>query len=209
MLGTQYAAVGVLEIIWHHAYQDGDPRLGTAEDVEFMVGWDAQAGTCAAALVECGFLDADANGELSVHDLEDHAPDYVKARARKERQRKKSRTSHVTVTGDDRDCHPTPAPAPAPIHTSQKHSVRATFVQPTLDEVRAYCRERRNQVDAEAWMAFYESNGWKVGRNPMKDWRAAVRTWERNKVGDGKVRGAMKKLDPGSQEYWNAPREDQ
>jgi hypothetical protein len=203
MLGTQYAAVGVLEIIWHHAYQDGDPRLGTAEDVEFMVGWDAQAGTCAAALVECGFLDADANGELSVHDLEDHAPDYVKARARKERQRKKSRTSHVTVTVGDRDCHPTPAPAPAPAPapSSQKHSVRAPFVQPTLDEVRTYCQQRGNHVDAEAWLAHYEANGWRVGRNAMKDWRAAVRTWERNDIG-GKPKAA-KKLDPGSQEYWN------
>lgn len=57
---------------------------------------------------------------------------------------------------------------------------RAPFVKPTLDEVRAYCLERGNSVNAEAWMAHYESNGWKVGNSPMKDWKAAVRTWEHN-----------------------------
>lgn len=57
---------------------------------------------------------------------------------------------------------------------------RTRFVPPTLDEVIAYCHERGNSVDAERFVSFYESNGWKVGKNPMKDWRAAVRTWERD-----------------------------
>lgn len=57
---------------------------------------------------------------------------------------------------------------------------RTRFVPPTLDEVIAYCQERGNSVDAERFVSFYESNGWKVGKNPMKDWRAAVRTWERD-----------------------------
>lgn len=54
------------------------------------------------------------------------------------------------------------------------------FRPPTLDEVRAYCMERGNNVDAEKFIDFYTSNGWKVGKNSMKDWKAAVRTWERN-----------------------------
>lgn len=53
------------------------------------------------------------------------------------------------------------------------------FKKPSLDEVAAYCRERKNNVDPERFVNFYESNGWKVGKNPMKDWKAAVRTWER------------------------------
>lgn len=57
---------------------------------------------------------------------------------------------------------------------------RTRFVPPTLDEVIAYCQERGNSVDAERFVSFYESNGWKVGKNPMKDWKAAVRTWERD-----------------------------
>lgn len=59
------------------------------------------------------------------------------------------------------------------------------FIKPTLAEVQAYCRERQNNVDAERWLDYYEANGWKVGKNPMKDWRAAVRTWERGTVAGG------------------------
>ena len=52
------------------------------------------------------------------------------------------------------------------------------FTPPTLDEVRAYCIERGRGVDADKWYNHYTANGWKVGRNSMKDWKAAVRTWE-------------------------------
>ena len=51
---------------------------------------------------------------------------------------------------------------------------------PTVEEVRAYCEERGNKVDPETFVDFYESKGWLIGKNPMKDWKAAVRTWERS-----------------------------
>ena len=53
------------------------------------------------------------------------------------------------------------------------------FQKPTLEDIRAYCMGRGNNVDAEQFYNFYESNGWMVGKNHMKDWRAAVRTWEK------------------------------
>ena len=53
------------------------------------------------------------------------------------------------------------------------------FTPPTLEEVAAYCRERGNSVSPERFIDYYTSNGWKVGRNPMKDWKAAVRNWEK------------------------------
>lgn len=62
------------------------------------------------------------------------------------------------------------------------HKKTKKFVAPTVEEVSAYCRERGSNVDAERFVDFYTSNGWKVGKNPMKDWRAAVRTWERSSV---------------------------
>ena len=62
-------------------------------------------------------------------------------------------------------------------------TARPIFKPPTLEEVTAYCRKRGNQVDSRQWLDHYTSNGWKVGRNPMKDWKAAVRTWEKNGVG--------------------------
>ena len=57
---------------------------------------------------------------------------------------------------------------------------RKRFVKPTLSEIEQYCIERNNNVNAEQFFDYYESNGWKVGKNSMKDWKAAVRTWERS-----------------------------
>jgi hypothetical protein len=59
---------------------------------------------------------------------------------------------------------------------------RSRFVPPTLEEVAAYCRERKNSINPGLWFDHYESNGWRVGRNPMKSWKAAVRTWEKSSI---------------------------
>ena len=61
-----------------------------------------------------------------------------------------------------------------------KSGPRKKFQKPSVDDVRAYCMERRNRVDAQSFVDFYESKGWKVGKTPMVDWKAAVRTWERS-----------------------------
>lgn len=53
------------------------------------------------------------------------------------------------------------------------------FSRPTIEEVRAYCLERKNNVDPEQFVDFYSAKGWKVGNSPMKDWKACVRTWEK------------------------------
>lgn len=53
------------------------------------------------------------------------------------------------------------------------------FVRPSVDEVAEYCRERGNKVDAQQFVDFYSSKGWKVGKEPMRDWKACVRTWEK------------------------------
>ena len=58
------------------------------------------------------------------------------------------------------------------------HESSKRFKPPTIQEVKAYCIERGNTVDPERFVDFYESKGWMVGKNKMKDWKAAVRTWE-------------------------------
>jgi hypothetical protein len=60
---------------------------------------------------------------------------------------------------------------------------RHAFTKPTLEEVSAYCRERQNGIDPQGFIDHYESNGWMVGKVKMKDWRASVRTWEKNDHG--------------------------
>lgn len=52
------------------------------------------------------------------------------------------------------------------------------FKKPTIEEISLYCQERQNTISAENFFNFYESKGWRVGNQPMKDWKAAVRTWE-------------------------------
>lgn len=60
----------------------------------------------------------------------------------------------------------------------EKHTKR--FVPPKVEDVMTYCREKNYSVDANRFVDFYSSKGWLVGKSPMKDWRAAVRTWERD-----------------------------
>lgn len=78
------------------------------------------------------------------------------------------------------------APAGAGRHTQKR------FTPPTVEEVAAYCRERGNQVDAQMFVDFYASKGWKVGSSPMKDWKAAIRTWEQREEGKKKPAAGWK-----------------
>lgn len=59
---------------------------------------------------------------------------------------------------------------------------RKRFTPPTVEEVREYIREKGYSVDPERFVDHYTSNGWKVGKNPMKDWRATVRNWNRKEA---------------------------
>lgn len=77
------------------------------------------------------------------------------------------------------------------------------FSRPSLDEVRDYIASQSYSVDAEAFIDFYEAKGWRVGNNPMKDWKAAVRTWERRNKEEGKT--ATKKQDGNTQTDMNRP----
>ena len=78
----------------------------------------------------------------------------------------------------------------------RKRSTTARFIKPTVEEVRAYCRERNNNVDAERFVDYYEANGWKVGKSSMKDWKATVRNWERrDKDGRQTSKGTDKNKD--------------
>lgn len=63
------------------------------------------------------------------------------------------------------------------------------FRAPTVEDVRSYCQQRGNSVDPQSFVAFYASKGWKVGNQPMKDWKQAVITWERKDARGGKTRG--------------------
>jgi hypothetical protein len=71
------------------------------------------------------------------------------------------------------------------------YSNKGRFKKPDLLDIKNYCLERKNNVDAEAFIDFYDSKDWKIGKNKMKDWKAAIRTWERRET----KKPTMSKLD--------------
>lgn len=73
-----------------------------------------------------------------------------------------------------------------------KRNISNIFVPPTVEEVKAYCDEKGYSVDPGQFVDFYESKGWLVGKSKMKDWKASVRTWQRNhKTGSGGKKNAF------------------
>lgn len=65
------------------------------------------------------------------------------------------------------------------------------FVKPTVEEIAAYCKEKNYNVNAQQFYNYYESNGWKVGRNAMKSWQAAVQNWNTREKANNKAAGTM------------------
>ena len=88
--------------------------------------------------------------------------------------------------------------------SNKERGTSRNFVPPTLSEVKAYCQERNNGINPEQFIDFYESKGWFVGKNRMKDWKAAVRNWEqRRKEERGEVNGVQEtEWDPKTHKFF-------
>lgn len=109
----------------------------------------------------------------------------------------------ATLSLDENGAYQTAKALPEPMYTQEVYTQdrlgkdrlgkdisienRKRFTAPTIEDVKAYCKERGNRVDPERFIDYYTSNGWKVGKNPMKDWKAAVRTWERSEPKQGRM----------------------
>ena len=71
-------------------------------------------------------------------------------------------------------------------NTYEYKEKRKRFTPPSVEEVKAYCTERNNGIDSQAFIDYYAARGWKLGKETMKDWKAAVRTWENRRKADNK-----------------------
>jgi len=80
------------------------------------------------------------------------------------------------------------------IDSSYRKRKQSKFIEPSIEEVEAYCIERKNDIDPIHFHDYYEANGWKIGKNPMKSWKAAIRTWEKNS--SGKTEKPSQSYDP-------------
>lgn len=88
--------------------------------------------------------------------------------------------------------------------TKDKENIQKKFVPPTLEEVQAYCEERKNGIDPEAWYAYYKARGFKLGKGtPMKDWKAAVITWEKKAKENQKTPGHCQPPAPKNEIDWD------
>jgi hypothetical protein len=82
-------------------------------------------------------------------------------------------------------------------NTNTTYSNNKRFKKPTIDEVNFYCKERNNNIDAEQFVAFYDSKDWFIGKNKMKDWKKAIITWEKRDT----KKQTMSKIDKQLNEY--------
>ena len=108
----------------------------------------------------------------------------AQTRKRVEKHREKQRLLQSNVTGNVTVTQSNATDIDKDIDIDKRKDIpkgiskRKCFAPPTVDEVRAYCQERGNNIDPQRFVDFYESKGWFVGKNKMKDWKAAVRNWE-------------------------------
>lgn len=85
---------------------------------------------------------------------------------------------------------PQPEEKPAQ-EIQQEKPKRKNFVKPTVEEIEAFCKEKNYTVNAQQFFNYYESNGWKIGRNAMKSWQAAVQNWNTRDKANKKATGTM------------------
>ena len=155
-----------------------------------------QIGTVKQALLifkDLGLIDVLENGAIYMLDIQNFIGRGSSEADRKREYRQRIETDRTNVQTKVREISEKSPPEieielekeikiEKEIDSSAKSTTtkRKRFEKPTLSQITQYCLERNNNVNAEQFYDYYESNGWKVGKNSMKDWKACVRTWERN-----------------------------
>lgn len=203
-----WQAVGLIESVWMAAYQNapaGDIGKMSNEDIAAAIEWEGSPDELIAQLVKDGWIDEDEEFRLIVHDWSDHVAQFLKGafakhgklfadQAAKQRAKQPAKQNVEQPAKDVLSTLP-----PIQFNSSQSDPSQeppkapfGRFTKPTLEEVTAYCLERQNTVEPQGFLDFYDSKGWMIGKSPMKDWRAAVRTWEKNGHGPKKDRVATK-----------------
>jgi hypothetical protein len=188
-----WQTVGLLEGIWlfaMHNARDGDLSRFRPAELAAWLEYDGDAVVMIEALVETKWLDRKGD-ELVIHDWADHKPTWLKGV--EARQLSNEPSSELSS-------EPSPSLSGAKSGTKQvrvrvrvnnaksnsKGARARKFRKPTLEEVRDYCRDRDNGIDAQEFIDHHDAVGWVVGKNrsPMRDWRATIRRWEANRRKD-------------------------
>jgi len=188
--------LGYLEGLWHFTGRytpNGHIGKYEVEEIEAWLEWNGEDGRLIEAMVKSRWIDLDPVHGLIVHDWNKHADDATKLAL------KRSNCSFVVPTCSDNcpDTVATPSRLPEPEPEPEPEPDRASpFVKPSPMQVCEYMTDRGfpdPSLNSEAFMAFYNGNGWMAGRNKMKDWKACVATWETRMKSDGRWDAKPKK----------------
>lgn len=155
--------------------RDGVMKGYSADEVNAILGWRKPPEAAINALVKVGYLRRTETG-FSCVDWRQHQG-HLDAFSRRGKMAAKARWD--AYASSRRKHSNGPAPAVLTNHTNPTND-GAAFTPPTLDEVKAYCKDRGGIVDAQAWHDHYSAIGWMVGKSPMREWKASVRKWERS-----------------------------
>jgi hypothetical protein len=154
LIGSEVLARGHLELLWEVAYENGDDLVGDAGDLEHLVKWTGETGNLASALVESGFVDLDGD-RYRVHDLWDHAPDYVRKRRQRESERQTKGSGLQSLTGQSppngSHCPPNGRPrAPAPAPSQQQQAAAGKSNTPAGDHSKT--KQLLEALAARGWI---------------------------------------------------------
>lgn len=174
--------VGHLTCLWHWVAEyacDGVLEKFTTKQISDAAGWDSDPEKFVKSLIDCGFIDYK-RGKKCIHDWMDFCGDPIKKRIYRQQNRPPSSAvvrlrppKSAYKIGEDR------------IVEDNKTSTKRVrvFCKPSALEVSTYAKTIGFELDGQKFCDHYESNGWKVGRNPMRSWEAAVRTWKNRNPG--------------------------
>lgn len=154
---------------WHAGYDKLALRIGATQRTAIM---------CVKSLEEAGLIrmyDATIGGKNrkaleSIVSSENISYEKISSENISEQRGEKISPNNIDIDNNKKEEY-------TKVYSKKETAKR--FVKPSVEEIRAYCLERRNGIDAEQFFDHYESKGWVVGKSPMKDWKAAVRTWEK------------------------------
>lgn len=166
-------------------YKNGILKDCTIEDIEDLSNWNGEYGKFVESLLDVKLLDFE-NEVYQIHDWKHHQPWIYFSEARSEKAKiaaqarwngkldTENAVSMQDACGEHKERN-APSPTPTPNPNPKKNNI-----PPSVQEVEAYCKERKNGIDAEHFIAFYEARGWMLGKSKMKNWKSAVITWEKN-----------------------------
>ena len=150
-----------------------------AEEIALALGEDSEnVGLCLSYLCSVGLAEASQDEIFLPEAIENVGSEGASAERVRNHRERQALQCNTDVTQVKRICN---VEKEKDTETEKEKRKNSRFTPPTLEEVKAYCLERNNNVDAEKFVDYYTANGWVQGKGkPVKDWKACIRTWEKN-----------------------------